>query len=73
MGASFFSYLISWVVFFLLNGIILSGIFIAVLYFGGVFSNLSPDEILKMLGLYFLLLFAIFSFCLMLSSFFSNA
>jgi len=40
MGASFSSYLFSWVAFFLINGILLSVIFIAILTFAGVFSTL---------------------------------
>ena len=73
MGASFSAYLLSWIVFFILNGIFLSVIFIVILLAAKVFSTMSVDLILQMLGLYFLLMLAVFSFCLMLSSFFSDA
>ncbi len=73
MGASFSAYLFSWITFFFLNGIFLSAVFIGILTAANVFSNLSIDLILQMLGLYFLLMLAIFSFCFMLSSFFSDA
>lgn len=70
MGVSSLSYFCSWITFFLANGIILSGIFIAILSIAGVFSSLSSDQMAQMLGLYFLLMFAIFSFCMMLATFF---
>ncbi len=73
MGASFSTYLLSWIVFFILNGIFLSVIFIVILLAAKVFSAMSIELILQMLGLYFLLMMAVFSFCLMLSSFFSDA
>jgi hypothetical protein len=73
MGASFSTYLLSWIVFFVLNGIFLSVIFIVILLAAKVFSTMSVDLIMQMLGLYFLLMLAVFSFCLMLSSFFSDA
>jgi len=46
MGASFSSYLFSWITFFLLNGILLSIIFIAILTGAGVFSSLSTKMVL---------------------------
>ena len=73
MGASFSSYLFSWILFFLLNGIFLSVVFIGILLGAKVFSTLSIDLVLEMFGLYFLLMLAVFSFCMMLSSFFSDA
>jgi hypothetical protein len=73
MGATFSAYLISWMAFFLLNGLILSVKFIGILSIAGVFSDLSSEVIGQMFGLYFLLMFAVFSFCLMFSSFFSDS
>lgn len=73
MGASSSAYLISWIVFFLANGVLLSGIFVAILSAAGVFSSLSLGQIVQMFGLYFLLMFAIFSFCMMLAAFFSDS
>lgn len=73
MGASFSAYLFSWIAFFLLNGIFLSAVFIAILSAAKVFSALSYEAILEMFGLYFLLMLAIFSFCMMFSSFFSDS
>ena len=73
MGASFLTYLFSWIVFFLLNGLFISVLFIAILSGAGVFSSLSYDLILQMFGVYILLMLSIFSFCMMLSSFFSDA
>lgn len=46
MGASFSSYLFSWITFFLLNGVLLSVIFIAILTGAGVFSTLSTKMVL---------------------------
>ena len=43
MGASFSTYVLSWSAFFLLNGILLSLVFMGVLYIGGVFGKLSYD------------------------------
>lgn len=73
MGASFSAYLFSWITFFLLNGLFLSVVFIAVLSGAKVFSTMEFNQILEMLAIYFLLMLAIFGFCLMLSSFFSDA
>jgi hypothetical protein len=73
MGASFSTYLLSWIVFFILNGIFLSVIFIVILVAAKVFSAMSIELIFQMLGLYFLLMIAVFSFSMMLASFFSNA
>jgi hypothetical protein len=72
MGASFSAYLLSWTCFFILNGILLSIIFIVLLGVAGVFDDQTLN-IFSMLGLYFLMMFATFSYCMMLSSFFSNA
>ncbi len=67
------TYVLSWSTFFLLNGILLSLVFMGVLYIGGVFSKLSSEEFIDVVGLYFLLMIAILGFCLMLSTIFSNA
>ena len=45
MGASFSTYVLSWSAFFLLNGILLTLVFMAVLFIGGIFSELSSQEI----------------------------
>lgn len=73
MGASFSSYLLSWIVFFLLNGLFLSLVFIAILTGAGVFSSISTNMVIQMFALYFMLMLALFSFCMMLSSFFSDS
>ena len=73
MGTSFVAYLLSWMVFFILNGIVIVGIFIMILGVSGVFDNSTEVDIFKILGLYLLLMFATLSFCMMISSFFSNA
>lgn len=43
MGASFSAYMFSWISFFLINGLVLSIIFIAILSIVGVFSSLTLE------------------------------
>lgn len=72
MGASNTAYYAGWMVYYLLNGIFLSLVFIGVLTGAGLFSG-SNTSFGEVLGLYFLYLVCSFSFVLFLTSFFQDA
>ena len=72
MGTSNSAYFSGWFVFFVLNVIFLSAIYILVPKIIGA-SNHSSMSFGSIIGLYFLYMFASFSFVLFLSSLFSNA
>lgn len=72
MGTKTPSFIASWIIFFIINGIIISVQYIGLLEVTGVFakSNISFGTIL---GLYALYMLASFSFVLFLASFFEEA
>jgi hypothetical protein len=72
MGVSNSAYLTGWLTFFIINGVFLSVVFIALLHAAGIFSS-SSFTIGTAMGLYVLYMVASFSFVLFLSTFFSDA
>ncbi len=72
MGATNAAYYSGWMVFFIINGAILSLIYINVLNAIGIFKE-APVGLGTIIGLYILFMLASFSFVLFLSSFFSDA
>lgn len=72
MGTSNSAYFSGWFAFFILNVIFLSAVYIVALKIIGVFNHASMS-FGSIIGLYFLYMFASFSFVLFMSSFFSNA
>jgi hypothetical protein len=72
MGTTSLSYISAWIVFYLINGILLSIVFIAQLAIIGVFDNTGLD-FGTAIGLYLLYMLASLSFVLFLSTFFEDA
>ena len=69
MGTKTPSFIASWIIFFIINGIIISVEYIGLLHVTGVFAK-SDISFGTILGLYALYMVASFSFVLFLSSFF---
>ena len=72
MGATNLAYFSGWFVFFILNGLILSLIFVGLIIVSGVLST-SYLSYGSFIGLYILFMLASLSFVLFISSFFSDA
>lgn len=72
MGMSNTAYYCAWMVFYLIDGFIISLIFMGILSAAGIFAG-SSLSFGTALGLYFLYLLASFSFVLFLSCFFQDA
>ena len=71
MGLSNAAYYSGWIVFYLIDGLIISVIFMGILSAANVFTSFLPFG--TALGLYFLYMVASFSFVLFLTCFFSDA
>lgn len=78
MGISFFTYYLSWLIYFILNAVYVCTIMLIILYFGVIrpnndFAFVEGYGFVNIIVLYFLYSLSIIGFVLVLSAFFNKA